>query len=468
MIRPMAGGIGTEPWHALSRPTSGGGGTGLQLSGWRRLIIVPVIVVEFVLALGAAIEPRLAFTLIIAGAIAVVAIIKPIPILVLTFPAAFLYWRVGPAVIDMSITDAITILGTLAALPHVPWRNPRLRLVLLLFAFYSAIVAVSVLASPSPTAAAELAHRVLMVAGPLLIGSALANLGGARLALRAFVFTGAFLSVAAVVDSVASGLAPAYPFGMHKNAVGSHFASALLILLAASPRLDLSRRVRTIMTILLFLGLLASQSRGAAMALVAAAAIYLLRSGNKRLARLAPIVLGLALVLITFAILSVSSSLEDQSSASQFNSVNSRLDGYRYAIDSAWRPHIPLGSGPKWFRLQGFDSGPHNMVVSELSETGVLGTAALAVFLGGALVVLWRMRTQLADAAVLVLIERLLDAMLGILWVAGTGTVPWLVAGLALGEEPPARDPPDGADEHGTEDGESIEEISGTGAPVRW
>ena len=414
-------------------------GTGSQLAGWRRLIIVPIIVFEFVLALGAAIEPRLAFTLILAGAVAIVALIKPVPVLVLAFPACFMYWRVGPAVVDMSITDAVTVLGTFAALPHVPWKNPRLRFVLLLFGFYTAAVAVSVLASPSSTAVSELAHRVLMVAGPLMIGSALANLGKVRLALRAFLFTAAFVSFAAMFDSLASGLSPAYPFGMHKNAVGSHLASGLLILLAASSRLELSRRVRIGLTTVLFLGLLASQSRGAAMALVAAAAFYLLRSRNKRLARLAPVALGLALVLLTFAILSLSSSLEDQA-ASKFNSVNTRLDGYTYAIDTAWKPHIPFGSGPKWFRIQGFDSGPHNMIVSELSETGVMGTLVLVVFLGGALVTLWRMRTELADAAVLVLIERVLDAMLGILWVAGTGTLPWLVVGLAVGESPPDDD----------------------------
>ena len=45
------------------------------------------------------------------------------------------------------------------------------------------------------------------------------------------------------------------------------------------------------------------------------------------------------------------------------------------------------------------------------------------------------MRTPLGDAGFLVLAERILDSMLGILWVAGTGTLPFLVVGLAVGDD---------------------------------
>src|SRR4051812_550813 len=83
------------------------------------------------------------------------------------------YGRVGPAVADRSIPDAITIIGAVAAVPHVPWRDQRLRLLMGLFGFYLAAVGVSVVASPSSTAAAEIFHRSLMVFGALMIGSAL-------------------------------------------------------------------------------------------------------------------------------------------------------------------------------------------------------------------------------------------------------------------------------------------------------
>jgi hypothetical protein len=413
----------------LARPTHGLG----SFSGWQKVALLPVLAVEFALAFAAAMQPRLAFTCILGGVVLIVALIKPVPVLVLAFPASFAYWRVGPAAVDMSITDAFTVLATIAALPHVPWADRRLRMVLLLFGFYLAAVAVSVVASPSTSALIELGHRAHLVAGPLMIGSALAALGKARLGLRVFVLAATVVAVAAILDAATSGFAAAYPFGMHKNGAGAHFVSALLVLLAASPLLAFRRSTTSAIAILLFVGLLATQSRGAILGLVFASAFFFLRSRNRRVARLAPIVLLVTVVALAFAISSFNRE-QDVEVGQSFTSYNTRIDNYAFAIENGWKPHVQFGSGPRWFRGFGFNSAPHNLVVSELSETGLMGLGAMTIFLGGTLMILWKRHSQLSDVALLVLVERLIDSMLGILWVAGTGTVPWLMVGLALGE----------------------------------
>jgi len=398
----------------------------------RFLLILGVAVAQFALAFGAILEPKLTIAAIVAGFCLIMALIKPVPMLVLAFGATFISYRVGPAALDMSVTDAATILGTVAAVPHVPWRDPRLRQIFFLLAFYLAMVSVSALREPSVTAFGEVGHRALMVVGALMIGSALARLGKAKLGLRAFLYVATFMSVVSIIYSVTSGFSPAYPFEFHKNAIGAHLATGVLIMLAGHNVVGFRKPVTLTVSAILLLGLLASQSRGAALGLVAAAALYLTRSRNVKLARAAPFVGLLALVLLTFAILSFNSSQEENAN-SRFNSYNSRIEDYTYAIDNAFKPHIPFGNGPKWFHIAG-SSGPHNVIVAELSETGVMGTSLFLVFLIAVALSLWRLKSDLGDVAVLVGVERFLDTMLGIFWVAGTGTVPWLMAGLAYGE----------------------------------
>ncbi len=111
-------------------------------------------------------------------------------VLIAAFPATFAYWRVGPASIGMSVADALTFLGALAALPYVPWRSPTLRRVVVATAGYCGILFVTVVAHMSERALVEVFHRASIVIGAVLIGAAVARLGRVRLALRAFLGCG--------------------------------------------------------------------------------------------------------------------------------------------------------------------------------------------------------------------------------------------------------------------------------------
>ena len=215
----------------------------------RFLAAAPVAAAQLVVATLAASEPAVALGLVGGlGGLAII-LVAPLVLLIGVFPGTFAYWRVGPASIDMSVTDALTILGILAALPFVPWRSPALRRILVATAAYAALLTLTVVAHPAQRSAVEVAHQVSLVAGAMLIGSAVAQLGQVRLALRVLVLTCGVISLAAALDTLAHHLQPAYPFGIQKNAAGDLVVMGLVVLLTVPhrlgwPRLWISHRVR--------------------------------------------------------------------------------------------------------------------------------------------------------------------------------------------------------------------------------
>jgi O-antigen ligase len=408
-------------------------------SSWRRIAVLPVAAAQLVVATVAASSPAAAVMLVGGLAMAVIALLAPLIVLVAAFPSAFAYWRVGPASIDMSVTDALTMLGALAALPYVPWRSPALRRVLVATLAYSALLAVTVVAHPTTRAIVEVAHRASMVVGAVLIGAAVARLGHVRLALRAFLGAAAIVSVASLAYTLTHGLAPAYPFGIQKNAAGEIIVMGLVILLVASHRVGLRSLPLAVLSVTLVVGLAASQSRGAALALIAVFALFLVRSRHRgstsRLVRLAPLLLvaSIGLLAIT-AITYHDRDLNPQTE--KFNALNSRIDTYDYAIHHEWAPNLLDGGGLKWFFAPDSPVGPpHDIVVGELSETGLIGLVGLVVLLVVLLNVMRRSTSDLGEAGFLVLVARILESLVGIFWTAGPGTLPFLILGLVIGDE---------------------------------
>jgi O-antigen ligase len=403
------------------------------------LAVAPVAAGQLVLAALAASQPAMALLLIAGVVVVAAALLAPLLLMIGAFPATFAYWRVGPAAIDMSVADALTFLGALAALPFVPWRSPTLRRILIATAGYAAVLLLTVLAHPASRSLIEVFHRASMVGGAVLIGAAVARLGKVRLALRTFLVTAAFISVVATVDTLAHHLQPAYPFGIQKNAAGELIVMGLVIMLAAPRRVGLPRLQTAILSTILLVGLAASEARGPALALVAVFAIHLLRQrrqgGTSRIVRMAPLLLAASIVLIGISVITYRDR-DLSASTQQFNSLNTRLDTYSYAIDNVWKPHLLDGSGLKWFFAPGSPVGaPHNLIISELSEAGLIGLAALIGFLVVILRSARRSSSDLGDAAFLVIVARLLESMLGIFWTAGVGTLPFLVVGLMVGDE---------------------------------
>ncbi len=217
-------------------------------------MVAPVAAAQMLLAALAASQPALALGLIAGVVVVATALLAPLVLLIGAFPATFAYWRVGPASIDMSVADALTMLGALAALPFVPWRSPTLRRLLIATVGYAAVLLLTVIAHPATRSLVEVFHRTSMVVGALLIGAAVARLGQVRLALRAFLAAAGVISVVAVLDTMAHHLQPAYPFGIQKNAAGELIVMGLVILLAVPRRVGLSRVPTAVLATILLVG----------------------------------------------------------------------------------------------------------------------------------------------------------------------------------------------------------------------
>lgn len=400
------------------------------------------MVAEFLVAMGAALSSP--FTMI-GGLLGIVALgaclLWPALILAAAFPAVFGAWRVGPAAVDTSLTDAVAAVALLAALPHVPWANPRFRRALLVTAGYCAVISTSVIANPHVGAAVEVVHRFVLLMGAVCIGAAVARLGKTQTALRLLVLTSAALSVIAVLDTLTKGLEPAYPLGLQKNAFGTLTCLSFLVLALATSRLGWSKRVVVPTGALLLAGLAASQSRGAGLALVATISVYVIRNGwqgrGRRLVRLAPVFLLVSVVLLGVAIITYQTRDARLTGVDvQYGSVESRTATYDTAIKDVFLPHPVFGAGPKWFTRPGAPTNaPHDFVVSELSEVGLVGTVALIWLLLAMLRVARRTGGTMGELAWYVLLARILASAVDIFWVAGPTTLPFLVLGLAIGDE---------------------------------
>lgn len=399
--------------------------------GLGELALVRLLSADPAIALGVA-GLALALSFVIAA---------PSVLLVAVFPATFALGRIASGGFDASMCDLVTALALLAALPFVPWHDRALRRVLGALAFYLALLTVAVLANPSTRAAAELGHRAVLFGGAVLIGAVVAHRNHVTAALRAVIAAASVVSVAAVIDAISSGFEPAFAFGLNKNGAGPLLAICALLLFLVPERIALPRSLAGPLLLLILCGLLATQSRGAGLALVAAVAINTVRRSHGRRRRLSVLVLVGALVVLAVSVVTLRD--EDSGPNAKFNGVNTRTDYYDFAIDEVWAAQPVAGAGLKWFRANGSDdSGPHNIAVAELSEAGVVGTVGLAVLVGTTLAVLWKRRSRLGQAAAVIFIFEILYAMTSIFWVAGVVTLPLLVVGLGVLDEHGKAPPP--------------------------
>jgi hypothetical protein len=360
-----------------------------------------------------------------------VVLTAPVLLLAGVFVTTFAYWRVGPGTLNMSIGDATTVLAVMAALPFVPWRSRALRRILAGFVFYMLVLAVVVLATPTEKAMAEWAHRWILFAGALLIGAAAGYRKQTQLALKAFLLAAAVVAVTAIINAVTSGFQPAFPFGMHKNAAGPLMAMGVLILIAAPWEVGFRPSFVRHLRVLLIIGVFATQSRGAGLAVVAAIAIYAMRHPSAR--QRAPVFfLLIAIALLVVSAFTLDSETQDNP---KFNGITLRENSNEVALDTIWARNYALGGGLRWFTDAANIAGtPHNVVVSELSESGIAGLAALLIVFGNTAWFMHRRRDPLGETAFLVLIFYLLFGLTAIFWIAGMVTMPMLLVGLAVGE----------------------------------
>jgi polysaccharide biosynthesis protein PslJ len=369
---------------------------------------------------------------LVAGAI--VAARYPSVLWLAALPANYAYWRVGPASLDLSLADVVVLAAIVAAIPFVPWRSASLHRFERLFAWYLAIMTVCVMATPTRVGVLELFHRTTMVLGAVLIGSAIGVTGRAGLALKIMFFVSGTVALEAIRQTLASNLSPAYPFGIHKNGAGALLAFTIVITLTTRTITQIPRLVYFLMQVLYLGGLLSTQARGAIIALTVAFLVAVVRGDG--VSRNPFLVGGIAVV--TTVALKTFSSLANDPGTDQFSSVNSRVVTYE-AATKIWSRNKIFGGGIKFWRDPRFNGAvgfgePHNVVISALAETGVVGLAAFLLFVAAVSWTLAKLKTPIGSAAFLVFVARFVETQFGIFWVANTGSFAWLMVGLAIGD----------------------------------
>jgi hypothetical protein len=351
---------------------------------------------------------------------------------VVTVPGVWLIARL-PGV-DVSLTDVLVTAAGVAALvagAHKSLQRPA-RILFVGFGFYLMTLSVSVLANHSVRSDLEVLHRIGIVGGGIVAGALLVRAGKEHHALRALLVVSVVFSVAAIVQAVSSGFQPAFPFGYHKNFLGSITATTLLAALAAGSRFRLPRRILWGSAAVVALGLAASQSRAAMLAVALGTALWLVRVDRARRRRYWKPFLALGIAFGVIAGLSLSAQVDRQAEA-PIDSITQRID-VETQTRVLWEEHPVAGVGIRFFALPEFAGyqPPNNVLNEILAEAGFPGLLGFLVFAAGSVLALWRCQGELAIAGTCVVAARFAHGLVDIYWIGGTTTLPWLIAGMGL------------------------------------
>jgi hypothetical protein len=240
--------------------------------------------------------------------------------------------------------------------------------------------------------------------------------------------------VAACGFALTHGLTAAYPLGIQKNDAGLLLALAFLITVVAPDSAGLRARLVNPLRLIVVLGLLSTQSRGPMLAVIAVLAMQQFRSHRSRRGFVIVVAAAVAMGGVTLAV------TEGQLHRAQVNPTSAKFFGigareatYKQAL-SLWSTHRLLGAGLRYFRDPTLaTSEPHDVVIETLAESGVVGLLALSVLLMQAALALRRVPGELATLARYALVVQFIAGSFDIYWVAGRGSFPWVLVGMALG-----------------------------------
>jgi hypothetical protein len=337
----------------------------------------------------------------------------------------------------ISYSDALIAAATIMALPVLAGSAElrRLRSAATAITTYLALLIPSVLANHSSRVYLEWLHRCVMLGGALLVGAWLVREGAQRSALRGFVGVSTVIAALACYDTLSHGLHSASPMQLNKNFIGSLFAVALVLVLAAPSVLNLKPTVRIVAIVVIGAGLLSSQSRGGQLAAVLGVLVaFVLDSGTHR--RRTQVMAGaVALALAIAAGLSIHAQLQQDTADFRNSSAGVRFNVEDVTRD-VWRTSPVVGVGMKYFNTGVYGpyaQAPNNVVDNELAESGLIGLAGFILLQLGTIFACIRRRSLvLVPAAAGAIAGQLLHGMVDIYWAAGVITMPFVLLGIAL------------------------------------
>ena len=417
---------------ARARPRCCGGGLGLGATG-------------LLLAVGwlAVVQPTAAVAVAL-GVVAVgVTAVQPAAIPLAALPLLLAAVRVGGGGLNLSVSDvALTIAAVVAVLLAPRPLAPGLRAVLWAAVGYQFATLATVVNNPYAANALEWAHAGTLVIGALFVGWIVGARGYGRLGMRLIILTIALLAVITIVEGViryASGdfapVYPSFPYVMHKNFVGTLCAIGAGMMYTRPVWVGFSRVAMVVLTTLMIVAMLLTQSRQAVIGLVAAVFVIVFRSDAER--RRSKLVLLLAVPLVAF----VTNLVQDQViSGNRFNSVFQRITWFQDSI-AVWQADPWFGVGLRWWYTDRFPVRfqPPNAEIEVLTTAGVVGLVAFVALVVVALGVAWKLDPAYGSVALAVLVNRFAQAQFDLFWAAVQGSLPFVVLGLCLGAEAHAR-----------------------------
>ena len=366
-----------------------------------------------------------------------VTVADPAAIPLLTMPLLLVVLRVGGGGLDLSVSDAVLAVSTVVALVFAPRPfSPALRNLLWLSAIYQFATLFTVVANPDVTGVVEWVHAWMLVAGALVVGWTVGRSGHAKAGLTLIMLTSLALALITLVQAAqqyATGdFGPVYvswPYGMHKNFVGTVLGFAAVIAYFRPIGLRWLGRwgLRIFWTLSVALGV--TQSRQAIVGLCLALLVIVLRGDPLRKRSKA------ILLVILPALVLVTTLVQDQlESGNQFNSAAVRLTWFQDTIE-AWR-HAPwVGFGLRfWYREDApLTFQPPNAEMEMLASAGIVGLVGFLVLMAGVLVILWRLDPTYGTLAVAVVLSRFVQGQFDLFWVSVQVSLPFVIAGICLG-----------------------------------
>lgn len=386
-------------------------------------------------------QPLLALAASAAVLILGITAAEPAAVPLLAMPLLLVAQRVGGSGIALSVSDAALIGATMLALVFTPRPfSPALRNLLWLSALYQGATLFTVVANPFLANTVEWFHAWVLVSGSLIVGWTIGRTGHARAGLSLLLGTSLILAMAAIAEGALhyaqgdfSPLYPSWPYGMHKNFLGTLMGFAAVIAYTRPPWMRWSKRMAQACFWIFAIALLMTQSRQAIVGLGVALVIVAFRRDRDR--DLEQRRSRLILLAIVPAMILVGTLVKDQiESGSQFNSIFQRVTWFQDAIE-AWLRAPWFGYGLRfWYNPTsplGFQ--PPNAFLEMLASAGIVGLAAFLILTVGALLILWRLDPVYGTLGVAVLVSRLVQSQLDLFWTGIQGSIPWVVAGICVG-----------------------------------
>lgn len=309
-----------------------------------------------------------------------------------------------------------------------------LRPVGLAFAQYGWLILVLLALHPGLSSAVKSFQRFELFGLPLLAGVYLAMRREHMLVLRAYVLVTTLLGIAwPVLNS--HGLATQ----LGKNSMGQLIAMAILLLVAV-------RGLRPLLPCLplLLIGLGLTASRGSVLALAVGIAVLSVGLGgrNRRIliGRTAIIlVAGLVIYqLLPSADAARLTSFTGAAGSSGAYNIDVRVQ-YAHDAEQLISAHPLIGVGVGNYLAGSAADGtqttdPHDVILLEAAEGGVIFAASFILLIGGAAAGLWRVRrNELAPAASAVLLATVAHGLVDVYWVRGLPVLGFLLVGMACG-----------------------------------